>query len=99
MLTLPSHKDASISNLLVLLDHPQPKLLLLKYDASSETPYLKTAWSSDLYDRHARHAEFFTDIVTSAFGEVAVVSCYVGKLKVVCFDKGKVSKDFDVMLV
>ncbi|KAI0695725.1 CPSF A subunit region-domain-containing protein [Cytidiella melzeri] len=91
-------EDPSASNLLVLLDHPHPKLLLLSYSNTLGTYALETIWSSDLYDRHARHSEFFTDIVTSAFGEVAVVSCYINKLKVVCFGNGRVTSDFDVIL-
>lgn len=58
-----------------------------------------TTWHSDLHDRHARHAEYFTGMATSAFGEVAVVSCYAGKLKVVSFDNGRVSQEFDVVFV
>ncbi|KAI0084181.1 CPSF A subunit region-domain-containing protein [Irpex rosettiformis] len=91
-------KDPSASNLLVLLDHPHPKLLLLGYKTQDGVSALSTLWHSDLQDRYARHAEFFTGIVTSAFGEVAVVSCYVGKLKVIAFNEGKVSNEFDVIL-
>lgn len=67
------------SNILILLDHPHPKLLLLEYRNTEDASLLKATWSSDLHDRQSRHAEFFTDIVTTTFGEVAVVSCYAGK--------------------
>ncbi|KAI0337556.1 hypothetical protein BDW22DRAFT_1363933 [Trametopsis cervina] len=91
-------EDPTVSNLLVLLDHPHPKLLLLEYTSGPVSPALSTTWSADLYDRHSRAAEFFTNIVTTTFGEVAVTSCYIGKLKVLYFDKGKVRKDFDVII-
>ena len=84
---------------MVLTDHPDPQLLFLEYSDNTEQPGLKCTWHSSLYDRVARHAEFFTDIVVSPSREVAVVSCYVGKLKVVHILDGEVHSDFDVMYV
>ncbi len=60
-------------------------------------PSLETIWSLSLFDRYARHAEFVTDIVMHPSGSVAVVSCYIGKLKVLHFKDGVIHRDFDVM--
>ena len=73
--------------------------MLLEYINDTEQPSLKCAWHSSLYDRIARHAELFTDIVVSPSKDVAVISCYVGKLKVVRFVGGQVDSDFDVLYV
>lgn len=86
-----------VSNVLVLTDHPDPKLILLKFDDSNESPELKDIWSESLFDRNARHAEYLTDIVVHPAGRAAVVSCHIGKLRVLTFKAGKVDKNFDVM--
>lgn len=88
-----------MSNLLVLTDHPYPKLILLAYNTSRDTPELTEKWSTDLHDRNARHAEYLNDVIVHPAGRVAIVSCYAGKLKVVTFKKGGVEKHFDVMYV
>ena len=85
--------------MLVLTDHPDPKLILLEYHTDKGTPELTETWSSSLYDRHARHAEYLNDIIVHPAGRAAIVSCYAGKLKVVTFKNGKVDSDFDVMSV
>lgn len=87
------------SNILVLTDHPDPRLLLLTYGTRDEEAYLDCAWHCSLYDRAARHAEFFTDITVAPSRDLAVVSCYVGKLKVVHFSEGDVKTEFDVKYV
>ncbi|GJE83978.1 DNA damage-binding protein 1 [Phanerochaete sordida] len=87
-----------VSNLLVLTDHPYPKLILLTLHVEDDTRELREKWSTDLHDRNARHAEYLNDIVVHPAGRAAIISCYAGKLKVVTFKKGGVDKDFDVIL-
>lgn len=81
----------------MLTDHPDPKLILLKFDDSKEIPELTDAWSESLFDRNGRHAEYVTDIIVHPAGRAAVVSCYTGKLRVLSFKAGQVDKNFDVM--
>ncbi|EKM59045.1 uncharacterized protein PHACADRAFT_181065 [Phanerochaete carnosa HHB-10118-sp] len=85
-----------VSNLLVLTDHPYPKLILFAFNG--ETRELDEKWFADLHDRNARHAEYLNDIVVHPAGRAAAVSCYAGKLKVVTFKKGGVDKHFEVIL-
>lgn len=101
MRLLDSHppQEPALSNILVLTDHPDPRLLLLEYAVENGQASLSCTWHSSLFDRIARHAEFFTDIVVSPSRDLAVVSCYVGKLKVVRFVDGDVESEFEVMCV
>ena len=99
MLSTHEAQDVELCNLLVLADHPDPRLLLLEYDDEGEQPSLKCVWEDELRDRNGRHAELFTDIVVSPSRDVAITSCYVGKLKVVHFQAGKVDSHFEVMYV
>jgi DNA damage-binding protein 1 len=92
-------QTAGVSNVLALTDHPDPRLILLQYSTGTEPPELTEIWSSSLYDRHARHAEYLNDIIVHPAGRAAVVSCYAGKLKVITLNDGKVNRDFDVMSV
>ncbi|CCM01903.1 uncharacterized protein FIBRA_03974 [Fibroporia radiculosa] len=82
---IPS-KDSKQSNLLVLTDHPDPKLipLTLVLDDTGNASLLSKE-TIDLHDRYARPAEFVTDVYVDPTGEVAVVSCYTGRLKVIEF--------------
>ncbi|KAJ3557088.1 hypothetical protein NM688_g1656 [Phlebia brevispora] len=91
-------EDPDLSNILVLTDHPDPRVILLEYIVKEGQATLECTWSSSLYDRATRHAEFFTDIVVSPSKDVAVVSCYIGKLKVLQFADGEVKSDFEVLL-
>lgn len=50
----------------------------------------------ELHDRYARPAEFVTDVFVSPSGQVAVVSCYTGKLKLVQFNDKKRPDAFDI---
>ena len=85
--------------MLVLTDHPDPKLILLTYSPNGDTPELTEKWTCSLHDRVARPAEYLNDIIVHPAGRVAIVSCYTGKLKVLTFEGGDVDKNFDVMCV
>ncbi|KAF8895272.1 CPSF A subunit region-domain-containing protein [Infundibulicybe gibba] len=82
------------SNVLLMIDHPDPELILFSYTESDGTLSIKKQLS--LHERTPRQAEFFTDVVVHPSGKVAVVSCYAGKLKVVKFKAGNYESDFDV---
>ncbi|KAG6887255.1 hypothetical protein C0992_013155 [Termitomyces sp. T32_za158] len=86
------------SNLLILLGHPDPELVFLAYSENSYGSQLTATKQLSLYERTPRPAEFFTDIVVHPSGKVAVVSCYVGKLRIVKLKAGNYEEDFDVVL-
>lgn len=84
---------------MVLTDHPDPELIFLSYSLEDNIRELKTLHHLSLYERSARPAEFFTDVLLDPSGSVLVVSCYTGKLKVVVLDGGAYENDFDVTCV
>ncbi|TFY70381.1 hypothetical protein EVG20_g2619 [Dentipellis fragilis] len=85
-------------NLILMTDHPEPKLAVLTFNVSaSGEGALSKLRVVDLQERSSlRHAEFFHDVVVSPSGDVALASCYAGKLKVLVFDDGKLKQEFDV---
>ncbi|KAJ3744599.1 CPSF A subunit region-domain-containing protein [Lentinula detonsa] len=80
------------SNLLVLLDHPDPEILILNYTETSEraSGRLNIKHQVPLDERGSRPAEFCLDAIVHPSGRFAVVSCYTGKLKVVMVESGEV---------
>ena len=88
------------SRILVLTDHPDPRLLVLEYATDEEgKASLISKDYVELHDRYARPAEFVTDVFVSPSGQVAVVSCYTGKLKLVKFNDKKRPDAFDASYV
>ncbi|KZT73848.1 hypothetical protein DAEQUDRAFT_357103 [Daedalea quercina L-15889] len=88
-----------LSKILVLTDHPDPRLIVLEYTADRQgSPSLVSKDYVELHDRVARPAEFVTDVLVSPSGRVAVVSCYTGKLKLIHFKEGKKPEAFDVSI-
>jgi DNA damage-binding protein 1 len=96
-------QNAEYDNLVVLTDHPDPELIFLSYtvlrNGNRDVPELKTVHHLSLYERSARPAEFFNDMLLDVSGGVLVVSCYAGKLKVVLLEGGGYGNDFDVSWV
>ncbi|KAI0766387.1 CPSF A subunit region-domain-containing protein [Trametes elegans] len=91
-------KEESHSDLLVMTDHPDIKLVLFTYETVDGQATLKTTGTCSLVDRAARPAEFVTDVRVDPTGQIAVASCYAGKLKVVSLQGGKLGESFDVSL-
>lgn len=88
------------SNLVVLLAHPDPELIFLSYAESESMPAeLQLTKQLPLYERTPRAAEFFNDILVHPSGKLAVVSCYIGKLKIINLKAGRFENEFDVMSV
>ncbi|KIK59844.1 hypothetical protein GYMLUDRAFT_74297 [Collybiopsis luxurians FD-317 M1] len=85
-------KKHSRCNLFVLLDHPDPEVLILSYTESEEpgSGKLNLKHQISLEERGSRPAEFCTDALVHPSGEFAVVSCYAGKLKAISIDDGQV---------
>jgi len=52
-----------------------------------------------LDERSSRPAEFFNDILVHPSGELVVVSCYAGRLKVFNLSSGSYSENYDVQCV
>ncbi|EPQ54734.1 hypothetical protein GLOTRDRAFT_116530 [Gloeophyllum trabeum ATCC 11539] len=87
---------STYSNVILLTDHPAPRLYVLSLStAASGQAELVVAHSLTLTERLARPQEFYCDVLVDPEGQVAVVSCYAGKLKVVEFDNGEYKSDFD----
>ncbi|KAJ3904528.1 CPSF A subunit region-domain-containing protein [Lentinula edodes] len=80
------------SNLLILLDHPDPELLIFKYTETSapRTATLNIKHQIPLDERGSRPSELCTDAIVHPSGVFGVVSCYTGKLKVVMMESGEV---------
>ncbi|KAE9400776.1 hypothetical protein BT96DRAFT_992689 [Gymnopus androsaceus JB14] len=85
-------QDSSRSNLLVLLDHPDPEVLILNYTEESEpgTGKLNLKHQIPLDERGSRPSELCTDAIVHPSGMFAVVSCYAGRLKVITIEDGEV---------
>ncbi|KAJ3863624.1 CPSF A subunit region-domain-containing protein [Lentinula novae-zelandiae] len=85
-------QNSQRSNLLVLLDHPDPEILILNYTETSEpgSGRLNLKHQIPLDERGSRPSELCTDAIVHPSGLFAVVSCYTGKLKVVMIDNGEV---------
>jgi DNA damage-binding protein 1 len=84
--------------LLVLTDHPDPRLIFFSYSRSSSgSPILKALKTLSLYYHHARPSEFLNSVLVDPSGAVAIVNCYTGKIKVVELEDGLYKNDFDVM--
>ncbi|KAJ7288527.1 CPSF A subunit region-domain-containing protein [Mycena rebaudengoi] len=86
--------ESSRSNLVVMLDHPEPALIFLIFNHGS----LVRQSGLSLLERNQRPAEFFNDIIVHPSGKLAVASCYPGKLKVIVLEAGHYSRHFDVSL-
>lgn len=88
------------SNLLVMLDHPDPALLFLTYTESiAGTGELTVKKELPLYERLPRSAEFCNDVFVDPTGTLVAASCYAGKLKVVRLKAGSWEQDFDILCV
>lgn len=92
---LPQHGK---NNLLLLTDHPDPRLIFFSYSTpSSSPPFLKILKTLSLYHHPARPSEFLHSVLVDPSGRLALVNCYAGKIKVVELEDGLYTNDFDVM--
>ncbi|KAI0304406.1 CPSF A subunit region-domain-containing protein [Multifurca ochricompacta] len=87
------------SNLLLLTDHPDPRLIFFSYSTPSlGGAFLNTLKTLSLHHHNARPSEFLHSILVDPSGRVAIVNCYTGKIRVVELDNGLYKNDFDVMV-
>ncbi|ESK85005.1 uv-damaged dna-binding [Moniliophthora roreri MCA 2997] len=89
------------SNILVLLDHPDPELLIFSYtdiDPDANVGRLELRSRDDLYERGCRPAEHCTDVIVHPNGKVAAVSCYGGRLKILTLKAGCIDMQTDVQI-
>jgi len=88
------------SNVLIMVDHPDPEIIFLSYSESGAgTGELTPKKHLSLFERSPRPAEFFNDVLVDPAGKLAVVSCYTGKLKIILLKAGSYDQDFDVSCV
>ncbi|KAF7299245.1 CPSF-A domain-containing protein [Mycena indigotica] len=87
-----STRDGSRSNLIVLIDHPEPELVFLELKPTG----LAVTKRLDLAEQKP-HAEFcdHNNLVVHPDGKLAVVHCYTGKLRLVRLKRGRYDRDSD----
>ena len=92
------HRAISV---LVLTDHPEPDLVFLSFTLSrSGASDLTVKKRLSLFQRNARPAEFFHDVIINYSGRFAVVSVYTARLLIVLLDdKGQYEGDVDTSCV
>ncbi|KZS90527.1 hypothetical protein SISNIDRAFT_457686 [Sistotremastrum niveocremeum HHB9708] len=83
-----SLKD-SLSSLVLITDHPEPRILLIDYVLSTpdSQPSLEVVHNESLVSRGFRPAEFFHGLAVSEDGSRIVASPYIGKMTLVCLGK------------
>lgn len=81
------------SHLLVLTDHPDPRVILLEYKPDPALVERKTV---SLHDRNSRIAEFLNDLWVHPSGTLAIASAYAGRLTVLTLSNGTIQTDFHV---
>ncbi|KAI0647974.1 CPSF A subunit region-domain-containing protein [Trametes meyenii] len=91
-------KEKGRSNLLVMTDHPDPNIVLMIYSMDGGGSSLTPGDLNTLKDSSARPAEFVTDFQVDPTGQVAAVSCYAGKLKIIPLSPGQLGPDIDMSL-
>ncbi|KAJ7714198.1 mono-functional DNA-alkylating methyl methanesulfonate N-term-domain-containing protein [Mycena metata] len=95
-------KDGSRSNLIVMLDHPEPELIFLTYEQlPGADGKLSITHRLELVERNSnqRPAEFFNDLLVHPDGNLALASCYCGKLKLVALSEGNFVSASDASLM
>jgi DNA damage-binding protein 1 len=85
-------------SLLLLTDHPDPRLIHFVYKVSQAgVPSLERSNVINLSERGGvRPSEFINDVIVSSDGRTAVASVYAGKLKVITLDQKGKTTAFDV---
>lgn len=88
-------------HILVLTDHPDPRVLVLKFQgpAFNARREIKCIDALSLYERNARPAEFYNKCLVERKGRVAIISAYTGKLRIIELDSGYIKSNFDVAYV
>ncbi|KZV68820.1 hypothetical protein PENSPDRAFT_609570 [Peniophora sp. CONT] len=80
---VPAQDNASADTLLVLTDHPDPRLLFYSLVKNEDESYsLVCARSISLAERGPRKSEYLQNLFVSPDGVAVVASVYAGKLKV-----------------
>ena len=85
---------------MLMTSHPDPELVFFTYDELEDGgAALSVKKSLSLYERTPREAEFFNDLLIHPSGQLAVASCYAGKLKIIKLKAGEYAEDFDLPYV
>ncbi|KAH7910836.1 CPSF A subunit region-domain-containing protein [Hygrophoropsis aurantiaca] len=85
---------------LVLTDHPEPQLIFVTFTVHDcNSSEVKATKYLSLFERNARASEFYHNMLVDPTARIAVVSVYVGKLKIVLLgEEGQYDRDFDASL-
>ncbi len=80
-----------------MITHPDAELIFLSYEEiASGKGRMAVQKQLPLVERSPRYAEFLNDFVVHPSGEMIIVNCHVGKMKVITLKGGQYVKDFDV---
>jgi DNA damage-binding protein 1 len=83
-----------------LLAHPDPEVLFFSFEELvTGQKKLVVNHTLPLRERGTRPAEFFNDLIVHPAGKVAVVHCFMGRIKVLQLKAGDYEKDCDVAYV
>ena len=83
-----------------MIAHPDPELIFFTYiESEGAVGELIVKKQLPLYERAPRPTEFFNDVLVHPSGQLALVSCYTGKLKIIRIKAGNYKDDFDASCV
>lgn len=98
--TLNFEQDPAETKLLILTDHPFPKLILLSCVISKDgVPTLQEDDWKSLHEVGAQFSEELTDVIVNDDASVVVSICYARRLRVILLDNHMFGESHDVLFV
>lgn len=80
-----------------MLAHPDPEVLFFSFEESlNGQKKLVVNRALLLQERGTRPAEFFNDLLVHPSGKIAIVHCFMGRIKVIQLKAGDYDEDYDV---
>lgn len=90
-------QGSSVEKVLLLTDHPYPKVTLLSLSLlETGVRTLLEDGVIDLQEPGAQPSEFLTDIVVNLSATIVVAICYARRLKVILVENHRFGDNFDV---
>lgn len=87
------------SKLAVMFAHPDPEVLFFSYEESiTGQKQLVVNRTVVLQERGTRPAEFYNDLLVHPSGKIALVHCFMGRIKVIQLKAGDYERECDVAL-
>lgn len=90
-------KGTERSKLAVMFAHPDPEVLFFSYEESiTGQKQLVVNRTVVLQERGTRPAEFYNDLLVHPSGKIALVHCFMGRIKVIQLKAGDYERECDV---